>query len=279
MVAADLQNRYSNSNMKVENLISPPPPADRFVVLDDCRAKIRLLEKTGTTIATYQQLSEWIRGPLRDCIPHEKTIIGFGQVGFERIHLDRTYDFDIPTHRLDTEGCKSEELLSPVIKKWLVQREPLVFDSDKIKQLADAKWQHLRNRYQVRNGAFDADVLSTTGRVVFIKLFNLEKDSVISLPQSIGSVTPLLRGIFKRIESAPEVPVSPRNDAILNTFSATELKVLRQLQLGKTNSEIAKSLCRSDFTVKNHIARMLEKSCTKSRHQLAALAEKATSRK
>lgn len=255
------------------------PLANRLAILNDRQTTSHALQQAATTITNHEQLCAWIRGPLRDFIPHENTIIGFGQIGFKRVHLDRTYSFDVPLHYRDIAGHNAAEILWVVIQNWFTKRELQYFDWGGIERHATSRRRQQYKRHQLRNGAFNAEVQPASGRVAFIKLFNLEEVSVISLLPRIRMATALLPGIFNRIELFADAPASSRSETMPNAFSTAELKVLRQLQKGKTNSQIAESLCRSEFTVKNHIARMLEKTGTKSRHQLAALAERVISRK
>lgn len=39
-------------------------------------------------IAAREQLSAWVRGPLRRLIPHAKTLVGFGRIGYSATHID-----------------------------------------------------------------------------------------------------------------------------------------------------------------------------------------------
>lgn len=53
-------------------------------------------------------------------------------------------------------------------------------------------------------------------------------------------------------------------------LTAAELEVLKWIRLGKTNREIGKLLNRSEFTIKTHVAHMLEKAGVGNRIQLCA---------
>jgi DNA-binding CsgD family transcriptional regulator len=58
----------------------------------------------------------------------------------------------------------------------------------------------------------------------------------------------------------------------LYLLTRAELEVLRWLRAGRTNKEIGKILCKSEFTVKTHVQRMLEKTGADNRLQLSELA-------
>jgi DNA-binding CsgD family transcriptional regulator len=57
-----------------------------------------------------------------------------------------------------------------------------------------------------------------------------------------------------------------------------ELQVLRWVRAGRTNREIGQILCKSEFTVKTHVQRMLAKTGLDNRLQLAMLSQAAQPR-
>ena len=59
---------------------------------------------------------------------------------------------------------------------------------------------------------------------------------------------------------------------IRSTLTQAELEVLTWVRVGRTNREIARILCKSEFTVKTHIQRMLAKTGLDNRLQLALIA-------
>lgn len=56
------------------------------------------------------------------------------------------------------------------------------------------------------------------------------------------------------------------------TLTDAELRVLRWIRVGRTNREIGEILCRSEFTIKTQVQRMLAKTGLDNRLQLAMLA-------
>jgi DNA-binding CsgD family transcriptional regulator len=57
------------------------------------------------------------------------------------------------------------------------------------------------------------------------------------------------------------------------TLTCAELEVLKWVRAGRTNREIGRILCKSEFTVKTHVQRMLAKTGVDNRLQLAFLAQ------
>ena len=61
-------------------------------------------------------------------------------------------------------------------------------------------------------------------------------------------------------------------DSRVNITSA-EIKVLQLMRQGMTNREIAAKLCRSEFTVKTHVQRILSKTGAANRAEASAMVE------
>lgn len=57
------------------------------------------------------------------------------------------------------------------------------------------------------------------------------------------------------------------------TLTNAELKILKWVRAGRTNREIGLILCKSEFTVKTHVQRMLAKTGLDNRLQLAMRAQ------
>ncbi len=57
--------------------------------------------------------------------------------------------------------------------------------------------------------------------------------------------------------------------ATRSTLTNAELQVLKWIRAGRTNREIGRILCKSEFTVKTHVQRMLAKTGLDNRLQLA----------
>lgn len=82
----------------------------------------------------------------------------------------------------------------------------------------------------------------------------------------------LVELVFRRIRG--EVP----GDPLLDRLSAQELKVLRLIEAGKTNREIADELFLAEKTVKNYVSNMLSKLGMSRRTEAAAYAARQTAR-
>ncbi len=229
---------------------------------------IARVEREATKVAKLDQLTAWVRGPLRDLIPHEKALLGFGVVGYSTIRLDFAHPVDLAEAYFSASPSGTQNIASPVMVKWLERREPQTFGPAGFCRLVHERWLDNLRRHQIDNGILDASVESGTGRLAFIKLFNVGVSPALDANVLRQCVTPLLAEFWKHIEAASPGIVSsvqPRP-----TLTAAELKVLQWLREGKTNWEIGRILGKSELTVKTQIQHMLRKTRFKSRHVLVA---------
>ena len=61
------------------------------------------------------------------------------------------------------------------------------------------------------------------------------------------------------------------NSELRVNITATEIKVIDMLRQGLTNREIAIALCRSEYTIKTHVQRILEKTGARNRTQACSM--------
>jgi len=103
-------------------------------------------------------------------------------------------------------------------------------------------------------------------------LKNTPVDKLLSFLQGIergeAAITPIMTSRvleqFARLEPRDKQPHIERTD-----LTTRELQVLRQLDTGATNQEIADRLFISERTVKNHVSRILSKLNLKNRYEAA----------
>lgn len=230
------------------------------------------VRQTAAQIADRQQLTAWAQGPLRELIPHEKAILGFGQIGYAAIQIDQVHAVDIMADYFLTQS-DSLQSASPVLAAWMHSRTPQKIVPTNFRRATDSRWRENLLQHEIENGLFDANVDQLTGRMSFIKLFNLERSLQDSEGILVQCVSPLLAGIWKRITTQSKVSIATHTeelDKIESLLSKAERQILPWLRERKTNWEIAQILGKSELTVKTQIQKMLKKTSAVSRHALAA---------
>lgn len=237
---------------------------------DKQRAVLRRLNLASQEITTLLELKTWVKGPLREMIPHEKALVGFGRIGYTRLHLDFVQGVNIADDFIATKAvsANASDLRSPVMTGWHKQRTPQIFVVDEICQDSHEHWCNTLKQHKIKNELFDACVEEGSGHLTFINLLNVSVPLDAGAHFIAGNVTPLLPDIWTRIDS-PVITTSETKPAQFDArFTDAERDALRWLREGKTNWEIAQILGKSEFTVKNQIAKMLAKTQLNNRHEL-----------
>ncbi len=228
------------------------------------------VKATAAHITNRNQLSAWVQGPLRTLIPHQKAILGFGQVGYSTLRIDLAHAIGLGEEYFAAANANAQTPVSPVMSKWLQQRAPQTFLPDHFCRTAHGHWHKKVAQHQIENGVFDASVEYAAGRPCFIKLLNVERTLESGANLLSQCVTPLLADIWKRIEAyahSASVPSVRQASALL---TPAEREVHRWLRQRKTNWEIGQILGKSELTVKTQVQKMLKKTGLESRHALAA---------
>ncbi|MEO8384146.1 MAG: hypothetical protein ABI583_02805, partial [Betaproteobacteria bacterium] len=139
---------------------------DRDPVLDS----IAHVQATAAHIANRNQLSDWVLGPLHALIPHQKAILGFGQVGYSTIRIDLAHTIGLVEDYFAATHNNTPAPASPVMSKWLQQRVPQTFRPDYFCRTTHGQWHNNITKHQVENGVLDASVEYAAGRLCFVKL-------------------------------------------------------------------------------------------------------------
>lgn len=239
---------------------------------DGVRDSIALVRNAAAHITNRNELSDWVQGPLNRLIPHEKAILGFGQVGYSAVRIDLAHTVGLADGYFAATGPNTQPTVSPVMSKWLQQRVPLTFIPAHFCRAAHGAWHSTVSRHQIKNGVLDANVEYATGQVSFIKLLNVEQSLESGADLLSQCITPMLADIWRRIDAhAHNARVAPLRRTCLPLLTPAEREVQRWLRENKTNWEIGQILGKSEWTVKNHVANMLAKYGAKNRHALAGM--------
>ena len=232
---------------------------------------IARVEREALTITDRTGLTAWIQGSLRALIPHQKALIGFGQVGYSKSCVDCVHMVDLDeTYFAAIQSC-TRELSSPVMTNWLERRVPQLFARSDFCQIRHDRWLNNLDEHGIVNGVFDATVDCLTGRICFVTLFNLAQVPNACANVLTQCVTPMLADIWRRVDTrAPSSKISQLPVPSFS-FSPAEREVLAWVGAGKTNWEIAQILGKSECTVKNQVAKMLSRSGATTRSQLAMM--------
>lgn len=113
-----------------DNIRACPPPAELPPACgsQDIRGRDSFLDSmdrvecVAAAINTRHQLTAWMQGPLRDLIPHQKTLLGFGHVGYSALQIDLVHAADLASDCFTSLHSNAGYFISPIMAKWLEQR-------------------------------------------------------------------------------------------------------------------------------------------------------------
>lgn len=239
---------------------------DRDSMLDS----IAHLQATAVHISNRTQLNDWVQGPLHALIPHQKAILGFGQVGYSTIRVDLAHTLGFAEDYFAATYANAQTPTCPVMSKWLQQRMPQSFRPDHFCRTTHSRWHNNVALHQIENGVFDGSVEYAAGRLSFIMLLNVERSLESAANLLSKCVTPLLADICKPIGEHAHKPGAASMTQVSSPLTPAEREVHRWLRQRKTNWEIGHILGKSESTVKTQVQKMLKKTGLESRHALAA---------
>jgi DNA-binding CsgD family transcriptional regulator len=259
---------------------TPPPNVSATFTpvptINEPRADISLalqaqrLTALAAEVYTRAQLREWVRGPLREVLPHQHALLAFGRRHSLGIKLDNLVAVDLPESYMAVIQDAPDVLESPALERWFILREPIRISADMLFPQYGAKWSDNFQLHGMRDVIVDGHLLRGATNVTLIKLYNCSSQVVISLSVIREALLATLNEIWARIT---QVEALTRTDKlrIVQALSPAEKEIIYWLKFGKTNSEIAQILGKSEHTIKTQIHKTLIKTGAVNRTALALL--------
>jgi DNA-binding CsgD family transcriptional regulator len=221
-------------------------------------------------VYTRAQLREWVRGPLRQILPHQHALLAFGRRHSLGIKLDDLVAVDLPESYMNAIQDAPDVLESPALERWFILREPIRISADMLFPQYGAKWSDNFRLHGMRDVIVDGHLLRGIPNVTLLKLYNCSPQVVASLSAIREALFATLNEIWARVA---QVEVLTRTDKlrIVSALSPAEKEIIYWLKFGKTNSEIAQILGKSEHTIKTQIHKTLIKTGAVNRTALALL--------
>ena len=201
-----------------------------------------------------------LRGELRSFIPHRALICGYGRINPHTVSGYRVVSVDFPMEYLD--GLKKDDggLLSPLMERWIVSREPVFFDSDIATDFPE-DWLARVRKHDLGNivahGVPDLESNASS----YFNFCGVPGPLTQHQAYLINLIIPHLHVALSRVLLKKE-SCSPNP-----TFTPRETEILSWLYMGKTNWEIGQILDVSEKTVKNNLYAIYQKLNVANRTQ------------
>jgi transcriptional regulator EpsA len=206
-----------------------------------------------------------------DLLHHETMICGCHIVSPRGNYVHNILNWNYPEGYAEALATTEDRADSPLMQRWRETQEPVLFQSGRDDNRYPADWVNIFNRFELRNilGHGILDVRNTFGSYfIFARLPGEIGDRESSL---LKLITPHLHlALIRTIASDQEFGVlETRFD---ETLSARQLEVLRCVNQGKTNKEIAQILSMTGKNVKYHIEQIFSKLGVRTRAQAVSKA-------
>lgn len=245
---------------------------------DEIMSFLRLIARS-LRVTRHYELFQLVQGEVQDFIPHRILISAWGDFGSSGLKIDVVSAIPgVRTKRLS--ACDVQRLMGELYVRWLAQgRKPLLLLQNTLGELlAESNCRcalHAALRgmgaalvhgsHSARDGTDSLYLALNTGPIpqhgVSVERFRLLADLIVSqLDIAFRKVAQM-----KRQGEAEALPSAKRGG-----LSLREEEIIDWVAKGRTNAEISGILAISEFTVKNHVRRIMKKLGAANRTEAAA---------
>jgi DNA-binding CsgD family transcriptional regulator len=224
------------------------------------------LIRVAASVRTIDDFKQWTREAIRPIFPHETLGCGYGRIHAGGVGTDGIIAVDYPIEHLKDICNKAGGLDTPILRRWLMTREPQLFDGDVPWPDIPQHWFEQFRRHGMKNVAAHA-VYDTERCIGTYHSFHripggLGETHIALLKQLAPIMHEVLCCVIENLNNVNSF------ETLLSSLSAREREVLRWVAQGKTNREIANVIFLSEMTVKHHLMSIFNKLGMESRTQL-----------
>lgn len=220
----------------------------------------------ASSINSIDDFKQWTKDWLRPLFPHAALLSGLGQLHAGGVNLDYVVTVDYPIGHIEAIRNRAGAIDTPILRRWLTLREPLLFDTQNPWLDTPENWRTSFQRHNLRNiaahGVIDAERCLGTYHSFYRIPGQLGEHHLVMLRR----LTPLLHEVLCRVIGNLET--QRKYTKALAVLTAREREVLHWLMLGKTNRQIARLAALSENTVKHHLTACFRKLPVENRVQL-----------
>jgi transcriptional regulator EpsA len=244
---------------------------------EEIRSFLRLIARS-LQIRRHYELFQLVQGEMQDFIPHKILISAWGD--FDGADLKIDVISAIPGVRTTRPaGCDLQKLLSALYVRWRAQdRQPLLLHNTLGELVAESNCNctvHnalqgmtaalVHGNHSARDGSDSLYLVLHTGRIakseVSIERFRFLADLIV----------PQLDTAFRKVAAMKRSGEAGTRAAQRRSgLSQREEEIIDWVARGRTNGEISGILSISEFTVKNHMRRIMKKLGASNRTEAVA---------
>jgi DNA-binding CsgD family transcriptional regulator len=249
--------KSSQSEDSVVDFSKNPASTSQIHFAVDIDEALEKMHIESTKIDSLSAFKLWTRQSLRTLLPHEVLCCGFGRLNSGSPSVDGVVSIDYPTEILKSIQNNAGGIDSPLLKRWLIRRTPLIFSGKNPWPEMPANWLEQFRKFDLRNAAVHA---VSDERMSIGTYYSFHRIPVAALPlyeRLLDKIAPIMH-----LALSPLILATAEADPVsraLKTLSKRELEIVKWVKVGKTNKEIADILNVAEMTVKHHMFNIFEK--------------------
>lgn len=224
----------------------------------------------STQVQNSESLLALINSDVQQVLKHDAMVCGVGGVSPNGSYAHKVLGHNYPPAYFEELATQDGRVDSPLMQRWRTTQEPVAFQSGRDDADYPAEWVRLFNKYQLVNtiahGVLDVQRTLAT-YFIFSRLPGEVGEREIFLMKLI---TPHLH--LALVRALTTVQEFSRLSASHETLSERQKQILRWINEGKTNWEIAQILEMTEKNVKYHIEQIFAKLNVRNRTQAVAKA-------
>lgn len=225
-------------------------------------------------VKCVSDFKEWTRGTVRRLLPHGALACGLGRIHAAGVALDYIITVDYPIGHLESIRNKAGGIDTPILRRWLLTREPQLFESDAPWPDCPPEWLANFRKHELVNTAAHAtyDMARCIG--TYFSFHRVPGRLDESHRAALQQVVPVMHDVMHRVIIA--LDKGDNFGTRLALLTRREKELLEWLRMGKSNGEIALIACLSETTVKHHVTHILAKLGVENRvHLVRQMAEES----
>jgi transcriptional regulator EpsA len=216
-------------------------------------------------VQTLEEYKSLLRDKVRKVLPHAMALGGL--VDLWKLSVLDYVNVDFPVNYVNSVIGESGSLKSPLIRCWKKKYQPFYVNDIQVIAAIDAEWVEVASQNGINNLVVHG-LVDLSGKLTSYFCFaNTPIGWTNKHCRILQLIFPGLHVALKRVLTNES---KKRVEAV--SLSSREIDIIRLLQNGRTNKQIAITLGISENTVRNHMHNAFEKLNVKNRAQAIAKA-------
>lgn len=227
------------------------------------------LQESTRRIETIDQFKNWIRDEVRPVLPHEAFVCGHGRMHATGVAPEYIVAIDFPCEHLGAICNLAGGLDSPLMRRWMMYREPQMFDMSAPPEWPELSlpWLQQFAQHDLHNAAVHAFLDTDRYVGTYFSFHRLPQSPEAATRDTLVELTPLMHETLAHVILKLET-LEREKCPSWEKLTQREAEMLQWIERGMSNIEIAAHMDVSENTVKHHITSIFEKTGVTNRSSL-----------